>query len=87
MKTKLLKTILMIGLWSALYSIIANSEQISRKYLALNQFDNSEASLQVFNAASNIGYLNWFVIVLAIYSIGSIWWKQNKSVEQSSEQV
>ena len=87
MKTKLLKTILMIGLWSALYSVIANSEQISRKYLALGQFDNSEVSLQTFNAASNIGYLNWFVIVLAIFSIGSIWFKRNKSVEQTPEQV
>ena len=77
----------MIGLWSALYSVIANSEQISRKYLALGQFDNSEVSLQTFNAASNIGYLNWFVIVLAIFSIGSIWFKRNKSVEQTPEQV
>jgi len=81
MKNKILKTLLAIGAWSIPYNLIERTEQTSRKYLALGQMENSEANHQMFQIADNIDYINWFVAVLAIAYIITIW-KPKKAVEQ-----
>jgi hypothetical protein len=79
MKTKILKTLFVITLWSIPFGFITKTENITRKYLALGQFDNTEVSNQMFQMASHIGYVNSFVAVLAISALIAIW-KPKKTV-------
>jgi hypothetical protein len=81
MKNKILKTLIVFGLWSIPFAFINKTETITRKYLALGQFDNTESSYQMFQIADNIGYINSFVAVLGIASLIAIWKPVKKTVE------
>jgi len=81
MKNKILKTLLVFGLWSIPFAFIDNAKQITRKYLALGQMENSEVNYQLFQMADNITYFNYFVAVVAIAALIAIW-KPKKAVEQ-----
>jgi hypothetical protein len=81
MKSKILKTLFVFGLWSIPFGLIEKTQSTASKYLALGQFDNTEVSYQTFQLASNIGYINSFIAVLAIASLIAIW-KPKKAVEQ-----
>jgi hypothetical protein len=80
MKNKILKTLLVFGLWSIPYALIERSEQISRKYLALGQMENSEVNYRMFQIADAISYFNVIVAALAIACLIAIW--KQKLVEQ-----
>lgn len=80
MKNKILKTLFVFGLWSIPFAFIERTEQITRKYLALGQMENSEVNYQMFRVASNINYINSFVAVCAIAALVAIW-KPKKAVE------
>jgi hypothetical protein len=82
MKSKILKTLFIFGLWSIPFGFINKAESITRKYLALGQFDNTEVSNQMFQMASHITYINSFIAVVAIFSLIAIW-KPKKAVEQN----
>ena len=62
MKTKIVKTILVLALWCIPIGILSKVQGISSKYLALSQFDNSELSFQLFQLASSN---NFAPVVLA----------------------
>lgn len=81
MKNKILKTLLVFGLWSIPFALIERTEQVTRKYLALGQMQNSETVYQMYQVADNIDYINLFVSVFAIASLFAIW-KPKKTVEQ-----
>jgi hypothetical protein len=81
MKSKILKTLFVFGLWSIPFAFINKTETITRKYLALGQFDNTESSYQMFQIADNIGYINSFVAVLGIAALIAIWKPAKKTVE------
>lgn len=90
MKNKILKTLLVFGLWSIPFAFVEKTQSIASKYLALGQFDNTEVSYQMYQMASNIGYVNSFIAVMAISALIAIWkpkisfpWKIEKSVEQN----
>ena len=73
MKTKILKTLFVFGLWSIPYAFIERTSQITNKYLALGQMQNSETVYQMYKLSTNIDYINLFVAVLAICSLYTIW--------------
>lgn len=81
MKSKILKTLFIFGLWSIPIGMIDKTQSTASKYLALGQMENSEVNYQLFKMADNIHYFNYFAAVCAIPMIIAIW-RSKKPVEQ-----
>lgn len=73
MKNRILKTLFFIALWALPIMFINRATEVTQKYTALSQFDNTESSFQLFQATSNISYLNYFIIVCMVFHLASIW--------------
>ena len=73
MKSKVYITLVLIALWGGLAAFLSRSAEVATKYMSMNQFNNSEADLQLLSAAGNATYANYFILAALLFALASIW--------------
>lgn len=72
---KILGTIFSCMIFGYLFIGIQRTFEMLTKYAALQQFDNSETSTQIYKFVSSLGSAPYLLAIIMIYVVTTIWRK------------